>query len=742
MLTDEQLLRFLRAREFNVKKAAKMLREDIAWRRDFVGKKYRLTDFPTLVRFHNDGLVRYGGQAADGRPIVVLVGRHFFPRQVTDTMEVVYFFIYYMEKLVRFTEECGFTEFTAIGDLEGWSIRHNFSLSVSKVLAGLLQTHYPERLRYAFVVNNPWAFTTAWNLISPFLEERVKAKVHVWGHDLSKLQRYIDKGELEQTFGGEHPDHPVPDRFVKAVLQPDAAIQVNFGMEIGEPEDWELEAAGLKEASPDALEDKNQDGEDHIRAPGRTKEDETIAGAAAEAHTGTVEGQSPDALTPKSSLRSSPAGGMSRSSRRGMPGIKFSMPSFRAQSPQKPAVQASGMSTPPRVPGKRPKIERVNSVSRRQRVRQALASWVSQSPKSSTSSATSRASAMARSSPHLDTWEDLDRSLLDSPGPPDNERDPLAREFKAGRANDGHPPRTPTPKPETVPLGTLTAPVSPGGPPPRRRITVLGASGRTGLMVVRRALDCGLDVTAFARSLPGQPPSPGVVQLLDEQDRLISHERRLAAAGKIGGSRYRLQVVSGVVSNRHDLDRALEGSSAVVCALGAMARPFGIPGDNQFLVDAIPVLLSAMHRSGVRRLVVVTAALASPESWLPWASWWDNVVSRTLAWRYHYEKLATVERLVREEAEHGRTLDYTFVRPLRLTDGPARGVGALHLREGFNVPGARHCEDVSRADLADLLVEEVVDVQRGAYGFREARVQSPWVGKGVAVVGPRMFEAA
>jgi len=168
--SDKHLLRFMRAREFNIKKAMKMVIEDVEWRREIAGRKMSLSSFPKVAEFVQNGLVRLIGKDKDGRALLVVRPAALFPRKVPDMMEFVNFFIFYVESLVKYVDSLGFTEFTAIGDMKGWSLSENFSLPVSQLLAQILQDHFPECLRYAFIINNPFAFSAAWSLISPFLE--------------------------------------------------------------------------------------------------------------------------------------------------------------------------------------------------------------------------------------------------------------------------------------------------------------------------------------------------------------------------------------------------------------------------------------------------------------------------------------------------------------------------------------------------------------------------------------------
>lgn len=223
--SDATLLRFLRARQFDLKKTMKMVMDDLEWRLEIANKRISRDQQQHILPFIASRLIRASGLDRQGRLVLILSLNQVFPKKVSDIMEIVSFFIFYMESVVKYVTELGFTEFTAIGDMKGWSLSENFSLPVVQVLAGLLQDHYPEMLRYAFVVNNPFAFSAAWGLISNFLEERVKAKVHVFGKKLEKLKDYIAPENLDAEFGGTRTElYAAPDMFVQPMVEGKVAV--------------------------------------------------------------------------------------------------------------------------------------------------------------------------------------------------------------------------------------------------------------------------------------------------------------------------------------------------------------------------------------------------------------------------------------------------------------------------------------------------------------------------------------
>lgn len=69
-----------------------------------------------------------------------------------------------------------------------------------------IQAHYPERSFRLFVIHAPWWFSTAWALLSPFLDRRTKQKVKVLtgNAEAQKKQLIADVGvdKLPEMYGG------------------------------------------------------------------------------------------------------------------------------------------------------------------------------------------------------------------------------------------------------------------------------------------------------------------------------------------------------------------------------------------------------------------------------------------------------------------------------------------------------------------------------------------------------------
>ena len=123
------------------------------------------------------------------------------------------------------------------------------------------------------------------------------------------------------------------------------------------------------------------------------------------------------------------------------------------------------------------------------------------------------------------------------------------------------------------------------------KVVLFGSTGRTGRLLLERAVLEGHEVTAFARD----PKQVG-----------IAHPR--------------LRVVRGDVLDPASVDRAVAGQDAVLCALGPQTwKPPPV------LSQGVRDLLDAMQRHGARRLVVLSVAGALRERAAPRAVAFDAV---------------------------------------------------------------------------------------------------------------------
>lgn len=193
------------------------------------------------------------------------------------------------------------------------------------------------------------------------------------------------------------------------------------------------------------------------------------------------------------------------------------------------------------------------------------------------------------------------------------------------------------------------------------KLLVLGATGGTGLEIVSQAIERGHMVTAFVRAADA---------LKRYGDRIIT--------------------IRGNLLNTSELQRALEGHDAVLSAFGP--RLPVAKADATLLQRFAVALTGGMLQAGIRRVVVESTAFLFKDSIIP---------PTRLVGRLFFPGIVR-DACEMENVFRNSQLDWTMVRPPRLTDKPRTGkyrVQEEHLPSfGFTI---------SRADVADFMIKTV-----------------------------------
>jgi len=191
------------------------------------------------------------------------------------------------------------------------------------------------------------------------------------------------------------------------------------------------------------------------------------------------------------------------------------------------------------------------------------------------------------------------------------------------------------------------------------KLVVLGATGATGLELVKQAVQRGHFVTAFVRS----------------PERLKHFQERIT-------------IRQGDLLNSVLLEQAIQGQDAVLSGFGP--RVPVAKADANLLERFARALTQAMSAAAVKRAVVESVAFLFKDSILPPAY---------LLGRLLFPKTVT-DAAAMERIFADTDLNWTMVRPPELTDKPY--TGKYRVREG-HLP--RFGLKISRADVADLMIK-------------------------------------
>ncbi len=191
------------------------------------------------------------------------------------------------------------------------------------------------------------------------------------------------------------------------------------------------------------------------------------------------------------------------------------------------------------------------------------------------------------------------------------------------------------------------------------KVLILGATGSLGKQIVVQAIERGHDVTA-----------------------LVRNPEKITDA--------RIHVQSGPLDAGH-LELAMEGQDAVIFALGTK------PGATTFFSDTTRLLLAAMQKRGVRRLVVVTG-IGSGDSKGHGGFLYDWIVYPLIT-KGIYEDKDRQEALLKASDR-----DWIAVRPAAFTNGPlTRTWRATDDLRGVTIKW------ISRADAASFTLDQLTN---------------------------------
>jgi putative NADH-flavin reductase len=192
-------------------------------------------------------------------------------------------------------------------------------------------------------------------------------------------------------------------------------------------------------------------------------------------------------------------------------------------------------------------------------------------------------------------------------------------------------------------------------------IVIFGATGPLGRRITQTALADGHQVTAFVRTASRLDPHP------------------------------QLQQVTGDVLDPASVAAAMPGHDAVISALGHSSPSAA----GRSLYPGACHIISAMQTAGVSRLIWISS---------------HGVGDARGRSGFVFERIFVPLRLRAEFADKERQealvtasdLDWTIVRPARLTNGPA--TGRLRARARLQVTIR---DSISRADVAQFVIHEL-----------------------------------
>ncbi|EGW31944.1 phosphatidylinositol/phosphatidylcholine transfer protein Sec14p [Spathaspora passalidarum NRRL Y-27907] len=214
-LDDASMLRFLRARKFDLEKSLEMFVNCEKWREEF-GVNTILQDFhyqekPIVASMYPQ---YYHKTDKDGRPVYFEeLGKVdlYQMLKITTQERMLKNLVWEYESMVQYrlpacSRQAGYLVETSctILDLKGISVSSAYSvIGYVREASKIGQDYYPERMGKFYLINAPFGFATAFKLFKPFLDPVTVSKIFILSSSYQKeLLKQIPPQNLPTKFGG------------------------------------------------------------------------------------------------------------------------------------------------------------------------------------------------------------------------------------------------------------------------------------------------------------------------------------------------------------------------------------------------------------------------------------------------------------------------------------------------------------------------------------------------------------
>ncbi|XP_055920647.1 clavesin-1-like [Eupeodes corollae] len=229
---DEYLIKFLRARYWNIEQTYKLLYNYYSFRKDnkILHDNVRCVDLMSLAEQEILTVTPYREQ--NGRRIMILRFGTWDPKKMPiDDILRLTLIILELGSMEPISQVAGGIGLFDLGGLTMSQVLH-LTPSIAQKIIALIVTSSPLRTAAIHIVNQNWIFSAILKVFKPLLNAKMREKLFIHGSDMSSLHSHIGPKYLPKRYGG---------------IKEDSSFQLSLWTEALRADDkvkWELQKLG------------------------------------------------------------------------------------------------------------------------------------------------------------------------------------------------------------------------------------------------------------------------------------------------------------------------------------------------------------------------------------------------------------------------------------------------------------------------------------------------------------------